>query len=171
MSALVTRLDAVATKVAGGSIRAGRDWGGAGVVISATHAPAPEPESFYPDPRWVETPHAAQLSWLFVQLRDAFSPHPAYNGSTKFEVFGRLANAALRWNDRSHDLSNMKDLLAAVLHEAYAIAEEMDDGTFEYLPVTSGNAIVDDYIDDPERSGFHGVEETKAYFASKGFEL
>ena len=144
MSTLVTRLDAVATRTAAGNIGAERDWGGADVVISATPPPERDSESFYPEPRWVQTPHAAQLSWLFVQLRDAFSPHRAYNGSSKIEIFGRLANAALRWNDRSLDPSNMTELLAAVLHEAYAIAEDIDDGTFRSLTVALGNDIADD---------------------------
>ena len=87
MSTLVTRLDAVATRTAAGNIGAEHDWGGADVVISATPSACRDSESFYPEPRWVQTPHAAQLSWLFVQLRDAFSPHRAYNGSSKIEEY------------------------------------------------------------------------------------
>jgi hypothetical protein len=54
------------------------------------------------------------------------------------------------------------------MHEAFAIAEEIQDGEFAALMVTSGNQILDDLISESERGGFLTVEETKAYFKDKG---
>jgi phosphoribosyl-ATP pyrophosphohydrolase len=117
----------------------------------------------------VITASAPELSWLFTQLRDIFAG--CLDGQTKIEFFGRLANSALRYQARKQGEEALQDLLGAVLHEAFAIAEEMEDGVFHSLSVASGNEIVDDYIDEAERTGFIGVEETKRFFAEKGIQL
>ena len=144
------------------------EWAGADVVITS-EPPQIEPGGFYPDPRFVVTSHAAQLSWLFFQLRDAF--YSLYDGNSKIELFGRLANAALRYQVKSQGLEDQRELCFAVLHEAYAILEEMEEGTFEYLSVAFGNMIADDFIEQAERKGFIGVDETRAFFAQKGVDL
>ncbi len=144
------------------------EWAGADVVITS-EPPQIEPGGFYPNPRFVVTPHAAQLSWLFFQLRDAF--RSLYDGNSKIELFGRLANAALRYQVKSQGLEDQRELCFAVLHEAYAILEEMEEGTFEYLSVAFGGMIADDFIEQAERKGFIGVDETRAFFAQKGVNL
>lgn len=144
------------------------EWVGADVVITSKQ-PQIEPGGFYPDPRFVVTPHAAQLSWLFFQLRDAFLP--LYDGNSKIELFGRLANAALRYQAKSEGPEDQRELCFAVLHESYSILEEMEEGTFKYLSVAFGNEIADDYIEQAERKGFIGVDETRAFFAQMGVDL
>ncbi len=144
------------------------EWVGADVVITSEQ-PEIEPDAFYPAPRFVVTPHAAQLSWLFFQLRDIFLP--LYGGNSKIELFGRLANAALRYQAKSEGLEDQGELCSAVLHEAYAILEEMEEGTFKYLSIAFGNEIADDYIEQAERKGFIGVDETRAFFAQMGVDL
>ena len=93
-----------------------------------------------------------------------------YDSTSKLEFFGRLANAALRYQHLSKDDENQRDLLFAVLHEAFAILDEMEYGTFEYFLVSPGNEIVDDFIEQSERRGFISVEETKKLFAEKGIK-
>lgn len=144
------------------------EWAGADVVITSEQ-PQIEPDGFYPAPRFVVTPYAAQLSWLFFRLRDAF--HSLYDGNSKIELFGRLANAALRYQAKSKGLEDQRELCFAVLHEAYAILEDMEEGTFEYLSVAFGNEIADDYIERAERKGFIGVDETRVFFAQMGVDL
>ena len=108
--------------------RADRCWGGADVIISEEPAHEPVPNSFYPEARYVVTAHAHELSWLFVELRDAFYAEELIDGCSKIEFFGRLANAANRCLHSSPDAS-AKLLCEAVLHEAFAILEEMKGGT------------------------------------------
>lgn len=163
-----TQLRGIAGRVAAGRIDTAKPWGGAGVVISPTDLQEKSGD-FYPEPRVVVTALASELSWLFEQLRGVFAH--LLDGTTKIEFFGRLANAALRYQRRCDGKEVLKDLLAAVLHEAFAIADEMEEGSFEFFAVALGNEIVDDYIDEAERGGFLGIEETRAYFAAKGIEL
>ena len=61
-------------------------------------------------------------------------------------------------------------MLFTVLHEAFAILHEMEEGTFEYFLVSPGNEIVDDFIEQSERREFISVEETKKLFAEKGIK-
>jgi hypothetical protein len=90
---------------------------------------------------------------------------------TKIEFFGRLANAALRYQSRCGGAEVRKELLLAVLHEAYAMLEELEEGTFQCLAVASGNEIADDFIEREEKRGFLGVDETKRFFAERGIRL
>ena len=87
-----------------------------------------------------------------------------------FEFFGRLANAANRFLSHAAE-STAQYLCAAVLHEAFAIYEEIDEGTFKSLPVAFGNEIVDDYVDEALRTGFVGTEATVAFFKNRGMEI
>ena len=123
-----------------------REWGGADVVITRKH-PHKTEGGFYPEPRYVVTDYSFELSWLFEALRDAFYAEARLDSCSKIEFFGRLANAANRFLRRS-SLPTAHQLCAAVLHEAYAIYEEMEDGAFQCLPVAFGNDIVDDYVDE-----------------------
>jgi hypothetical protein len=90
-------------------------WGGADVVVT-TEQPHYEPGGFYPEPRTVVTPHAGQLSWLFYQLRDIF--FDLYDGNSKIEMFGRLANAAVAYQDETGGQDKERDLLLVTLRES-----------------------------------------------------
>ncbi|MCI0564353.1 MAG: hypothetical protein MN733_38260 [Nitrososphaera sp.] len=144
------------------------EWSGADVIVTSNQ-PRAKGGGFYPDPRYVVAPNAKQLSWLFVQLRDIFSG--LYDSASKVEFFGRLANAALRYQSKCKGTENSHDLLFAVLHEAYAMFDEMEEGKFEYLLLAPGNAIADDFIERAESRGFVGIEETEKFFAERGIDL
>lgn len=159
------RLGELAAQIATGNVGSAPYWGGADVVIAPPQRPARHP-SFRPEPRGIVTKHASELSWLFVRLRDIFSPY--YDGQTKIEFFGRLANAAQRYQARKQGPEVLRDLLGAVVHEAFAIADEMEEGSFRSFALALGNEIVDDYIDEAERRGFIGIEETKRFFLERG---
>lgn len=161
-------LDALSSKILHESIPVAREWGGADVVITSRQ-PKRRGGSFYSEPRFVVTPNAQQLSWLFYQLRDIFSD--TYDGNTKIEFFGRLANAALRYQEKHRGNEDQRSLLFAVLHESFAMLDEMEEGTFQYLSVAVGNTIADDLIERAESRGFIGVDKTKKFFAERGLEL
>jgi hypothetical protein len=138
--------------------RADYEWGGADVVITQ-HIPEKSEKNFYPDPRYVVTSFSFELSWLFNQLKKIF--HHLIDGTTKIEFYGRLANAAIFYLSKGG--KDCKELLFSVLHEAYAMLEEMEEGDFKYLPIAIGNEIYKE-IEEGEKSGYIGVEETKKFF-------
>lgn len=147
-----------------------KTWGGADVMISRRRPPKATEERFYPEPRYVVTDYALELSWLFVALRDAFYAEKRLDGCSKIEFFGRLANTANRYLGRSAD-PTAHNLCAAVLHEGFAIYEEMEEGNFQCFPVAIGNEIVDDYVDEALRTGYIGTDETLKFFKSHGIEV
>lgn len=149
--------------VAGRYARASRPWGGADVVVSINPPKPPREDRFYPEPRYVLTQYALELSWLIEALRDIFSP--VIDSASKIEFYGRLANAANRYLEKVNDESQtVQDLLFAVAHEAFAIRDEMEEGEFRFLPVAVGNTIWDDFVDEAERSGYLGPEATRQFF-------
>ncbi|GAB4180561.1 MAG: hypothetical protein Kow00108_17020 [Calditrichia bacterium] len=150
--------------------RAEGEWGGADVIITKESPPKKAEEGFYPEPRYVVTQHSLELSWLFERLRDAFYAEKRLDGCSKIEFFGRLANAALRCMRNSSDAS-AHILYAAVLHEAFAIYYEMEDGNFECLPIARGNEIVDDHRKEDERTGYTKNETTFEFFRKKGIKI
>ena len=160
-----TNLVQLSTKILNGQLKRSSMWQGADVVIT-NKPPIVREDGFYPAPRYVETLHASELSWLFEQVRNVFMEMDDY-GFLKEEIFGRLGNTANRFLSKNSN-ANAPELLLAVMHEAFAIAEEIQDGEFAALMVTSGNQILDDLISESERGGFLTVEETKAYFKDKG---
>lgn len=141
-----------------------KEWGGANVVITYRQVNRAS-SSFYSQSRHVVTADAKELSWLFYQLQDIFAQ--LYDGASKLEFFGRLANTALRYQRMSKNDENQRDLLFAVLHEAFAILDEMEEDIFEYFLVSPGNEIVDDFIEQTQRRGFISVEKTNKFFAEK----
>lgn len=155
----------LSTEIVAGKFGRSSLWQGADVVI-ANKTPIVREDGFYPAPRYVETQHASELSWLFEQIRNLFVDIDDY-GFLKEEIFGRLANTANRYLSKNA-LANAPELLLAIMHEAFAISEEIQDGEFAALMVTSGNQILDDLISESEKGGFLTVEETKAYFKDKG---
>jgi hypothetical protein len=160
-----TNLVNLSTSIANGQFGNSRMWQGADVVITSK-SPAIEEGGFYPAPRYVVTSHASELSWLFEQVRNIFMDVDDY-GNLKEEIFGRLGNTANRFLLKNPDV-NAQETLLAVMHEAFAITEEIQDGQFTTLLVTSGNQILDDLISESEMDGFLTVEETKSYFKDKG---
>ncbi len=150
--------------------QAKRNWDGADVVITQKEPPKKSNGGFYPDPRYIITEYSLEISSLFESLRDAFYAEDGLDGCSKIEFFGRLANAANRCIQRSRPLS-AHSIYAAVLHEAFAIYEEMEEGIFKCLAIASGNEIVDDYVDEALRSGYIGNEATLAFFRSRGVEV
>lgn len=162
------QLDELAARLQRSHIGRSRNWGGADVVISQVES-KPGNTGFYPPPRLVVTQYSHELSWLFEQLRDLF--RGLYDSQSKIEFFGRLANAALRYQRKKAREEDLNDLLSAVLHEAFAMADEFEEGSFQSFAVASGNEIVDDYVDEAERHGFLGVEETRRFFADQGEPL
>jgi len=149
--------------------RTGQQWGGADVIISRKAPPKKSGEEFYPEQRYVITAYSLELSWLFESLRDAFYAEKRLDGCSKIEFFGRLANAANRCIHRTTSLT-ANILCTAVLHEAFAIYDEMEEGTFHCLAVAIGSEIVDDYVDDALRTGYIGSEATLDFFRSRGVE-
>lgn len=165
-----TLLNQLASVIATGQERESKnEWGGADVVITNVPPKTPSDQSFYPDPRRVITPNSKYLSWLFFELKDAF--RELIDGTTKIEFYGRLANTAQRYQKRCNTVEVRRDLLLAVLHEANAILDELEEGSFQFLSAALGNNIADDFIEREEKRGFIGVEETRKFFESKGVDL
>ncbi|MGA2701009.1 MAG: hypothetical protein ABSH35_07920 [Isosphaeraceae bacterium] len=158
------KLSTLSTEILAGRFdHASQAWGGADVAITDRPPKPSSADDFYPEPRYVVTKHALELSWLFESLRDIFSP--VLDGATKIEFYGRLANAANHYVARfAGQARTAQDLLFAVAHEAFAILDEMEDGEFHFLLVAVGNTIWDDLVDEAERSGYLGPEATRRFF-------
>jgi hypothetical protein len=147
--------------------QARNEWKGADVAIQSEQPIASQEDRFYPEPRYVVTHYSLELSWMFESLRDAFYAENLLDSFSKIEFFGRLANAANRCIKRSQSLT-VQLLLAAVLHESFAIYNEIEKGTFQYLLVAINNEIEDDRVDDAQRSGYVNNESTKEFFNQRG---
>jgi hypothetical protein len=164
LAAARARLQALDQAVAAGE--AGEDrrlWGGAGLgVVTAM------PESHYDESaKYVVTPHAASLSWLVRALWAAC--RPMFDSMTKFEFFGRLGNAAHRYQQRAGDDENARDLLGAVVHEAYEILSDIENGRFYALPVAPPGVVHDDLLPDSEHDDALSVADTEQWFKDRGF--
>jgi hypothetical protein len=139
LGAARARLQALDQAVAAGEVGHDRRlWGGAGlgVVIAM-------PEGRYDGSiRYVVTPYAASLSWLVRALWVAC--RPLFDSMTKIEFFGRLGNAAHRYQQRAGDDARERDLLGAVIHEAYEILSDIENDRFYAVPVAPRGVIHDD---------------------------
>lgn len=160
----IRNLVLLSTSIVNGRYGNSRLWQGADVAITNSSTVVEE-GGFYPAYRYVVTTYASELSWVFEQVRDIFMEIDNY-GLFKEEIFGRLGNTANRFLTKNPS-ANAQEILLAVMHEAFAIAEEIQHGEFAALMVTSGNQILDDLISESEKGGFLTVEETKAYFKDK----
>jgi hypothetical protein len=141
------------------------DWQGADVVI-CRKAPAPS-HGFYPDPRFVETEFVGEVSWLFVKLRNIFWDEDGY-GAWKEEFFGRLGNVAVKYQAAATGLT-CSNLLLAVIHEAYAMAEEIaDTGGIATMMLTWDNRILDDFTEISDLSAYLTTEETTEFLKGLG---
>jgi len=121
-----------------------KEFGGAGIRICSQERQSPA-DLIRGKPRTVITPNSHSLSWLIDRLKDAFTP--LIDHQTKYEFYGRLANAALLYQARCNKNEVKKDLLFAVLQQAYEILDEMKKGTFVSLPVATERTIADDLKD------------------------
>ena len=103
-------------------------WGGAGVVFTNRQPARSKGQEFYPEPKYVVTPHADEAAWLLHKLRDLFSGAGLIDSCSKIEFFGRLADAALRYQKHARDEEKATLLLAAMLAEAKVMLAEMEAG-------------------------------------------
>ena len=71
-------LDALAVKVSTGSFGTAREWGSAEVMVTKGD-PDDRLDEFsrFSDPVIVRTPHSAELSWLFQEIRGVFAANLA----------------------------------------------------------------------------------------------
>ena len=161
---LISSLDALAAKVSAGHIGSADAWGGADVIVCQA-VPKRSAAGFYPDPRYVETPHVGEVSWMFEEIRDIFWKEDGY-GSWKEELFGRLGNVVKFQTGRNENI-DAKHLVAALLHEAYVLAEEIEDfGGLDTLMITTDNRILDDLIQRSDRSSMLTPEESAQFLQS-----
>ena len=163
------KLETITRAIVNNEIKTSSPWQGADVVIREKNLDKKNQNSFYPAPREVITSYVGELSGLFTSLKEIFLKLDGY-GFWKEELFGRLGNAANRALGRNPKLSLHK-LLLAVTHEAFCIAEEMEDGNFVVLSVAIGNAIYDDLFDEIAREGKADEKEVADFMRSLGIEL
>jgi hypothetical protein len=161
-------LDLLTETVEESKIRSARNWGGADVIIT-NEPPAPrDPDSFYPDARYVVTDYSHELSWLFMQLRDIFAGF--LDGQNKIEFYGRLANMANRHLTKN-DSPTSTSICLAVLHEAYAIAEEIQEvGFLDSLAIAFNGEILDDFVEMTDREMPVSGEEARNALLAMGIE-
>ena len=169
MEAFIDAIDQIAATVRRGGAKSEKAWGGASVLIcrKAPETTASDDGFDKGDPRYVETKFVGKLSWLFRRLRDIFQNDEGYR-NWKEEFFGRLGNVATKYQTAVPNASSVQ-LLEAVIHEAYAMAEELIDyGVIESLPVTSNHRILDDYIGLSDLSAYLSTEETEKFLKEMG---
>ena len=166
-SKVIEELDSLSKLVISGLSGTAKPWQGADVVITnMLKLGNSEVDSFYPSPRFVVTDYVSEVSWLFEKLARIFANEENY-GAWKEEFFGRLGNMANRVIG-SDAKTTIIDIQLAILHESYAICEEIQSDTHNYLLVTSGNTIYDDLIPRAVNSGFVSLKEAESFFKSKG---
>lgn len=164
---VIEELDSLAKLVVSGQSGKAQPWQGADVVVTnAIELGNPEVDSFYPSPRFVVTQYVGEVSWLFEKLALIFSNEKNY-GAWKEEFFGRLGNMANRVIGIDAN-ATVSEIQIAILHESYAIFEEIQSDTHNYLLVASGNSIYDDLIPRAVNSGFVSLQEAEKFFKSKG---
>jgi hypothetical protein len=137
-----------------------RLWGGAGLgVVTAM------PEGRYDGTvRYVVTPYAASLSWLVRVLWVAC--RPLFDSMTKIEFFGRLGNAASRYQQRAG--ARECDLLGAVVHEAYEIVSDIENDRFYALPVAPAGVVHDDLLPESAHEDALSSAEIEQWFTGQG---
>ena len=100
-------------------------WGGADVVIGASHPP--ESKGWWSNNDIsIVTPYCKELSWLFVELRDIFYKTPLIDYLGKYEFFYRLADSASKYINSVEDGNgDREELLMVVHHEGEIMLKEM----------------------------------------------
>ena len=124
MNELKTQLTRLRDQILDGSIGSSRDWGGADVVIGPPPPPVPSGSGFYSAPQYIATFHHRELSWLFEQLYGLFGPHLDF--VSKYEFFGRLADAADSYLEESVDNDNPGPLLVSVIDQCLLFVRRID---------------------------------------------
>jgi hypothetical protein len=156
-------LQALDQTVAGGDVGQDRRlWGGAGLGVVTAMPEAPYDESV----RYVVTPHAASLSWLVRALWVAC--RPLFDSMTKIEFFGRLGNAARRYQQRAGEDAHERDLLGAVVHEAYEVVADIENGRFYALPVAPPGVVHDDRLPKSAHDDALSSAEIEQWFTDRG---
>lgn len=145
------------------------EFGGAGILFTDQPREA-QTSTFYSPPRYVITTHFREVSWFIIGLRDIFYAEKMVNFFSKFEFFGRLGNAANRCLEENPG-TGAHGLCAAVMHEAFAISEEMQVGNFHALSFAIDRGILDDHADPLLRKGFISQEDTQGFFRNLGIEI
>lgn len=119
--------------------KAKKNWVGADVVID-NKSHDKNPNSFYPEPRYVISEYSLEISWLFDLLKNAFYAENLLDSSSKIEFFGRLANSV------NNSIPGTKqEICMALINEAEKMYSEIKNGNFKSLPIANGNEIFDDY--------------------------
>lgn len=109
------------------------EWSGADVDITSNFARM-EDQGLDGHDLIVRTAHAKVLTWLFFELRDAFSA--ALDSSNKYAFYEELAVAALTHLAKDQPESDdCRPLLKAVLSAAFVLARELDEqGALQHSP-------------------------------------
>ena len=99
-------------------------WSGADIRINNINSSMKN--NYYPfrNDSQINTPYAKQLSWSFYQIRDIFYSKNLTKSISKYELFGRLADAAHNYHKTYGD-GNEKDLLKEISNEAMNILKDM----------------------------------------------
>ena len=165
MNTLLDALREIESTIRGGRAGTSPTWGGAGVQICIER---PQVDGgFGQNIRFVETQFVGELSWLFERLKKAFIDSPGY-GRWKEEFFGRLGNVATKYQSAAKNLTK-ENLLLAVLHEGYAMAEELtDEGTIVSLPLTLDGMVLDDVLNTSDLGAYLTTEETYQFLQDLG---
>lgn len=91
----------------------------------------------------VPSPHYRELGWTVTELRDLMETWLDY--ANKYEYYGRLGRAVNAFTQRHGRDVPMEAVVLALLHEAYALAEQFAvDGDLPAYAVTFNGEIPDD---------------------------
>jgi cation transport regulator ChaC len=116
-------LATLAARIRAGRIGRAKPWGGADVAI-VSEAPAVEGDGFYPPHRFVVTPWAPQLSWVFEEITSVLLTKFFYTFETKFGIFARLADAA---NTAGTHNAPLTVVLNEVVQEAILVCAHFEE--------------------------------------------
>ncbi len=114
------KLDITARKIGRKTWGRSKPFGGAGICVCEV-APPPSEPGFYPDPVWVVTPYAYELSWVIERVRDVAMKYEQY-GFFKEALFARLASCA----NACGSSRGVQHLLLSTLHEGYTFLTALE---------------------------------------------
>lgn len=142
---MTEQLDDIARQIGHTTWGRSRPFGGAGIVVQLRE-PSPGPDGFYPDPTYVVTPYAYELSWLLEQIRDVANKDEDF-WYFKLSLFPRLAACANACGSQH----GIQQLLFATLYEAYTFltALEEEDRMIETYPIYVGQPLGESYREFP----------------------
>jgi hypothetical protein len=118
----------------------------------------------------------ANCYWRFTynrgatRVRDDFYEEALIGRCSKIEFFGRLASAAdACLLERPGASAHV--VCAAVLREAYAIVQQMDESELDFTILAEGNQIGDDRTPPGQRIGYSSIRETISFFRGKAIHI